>query len=189
MSNERAIARTYSLNLARMKPGKQEESFDLDQAFFEHFDYGLSQSGSVTADLKMHKYDTHLDVTFHVHGDVFVECDRCLTPYAQPIDSRHRIIYSFDPEMNFEGEEVIHVEPNEPNLVIAQELYDFVHVSLPFRKVPPKEVHLCDPETLALLGLDAEGNPDNRPAAPQDEDDIDPRWAALKKLKDEQNED
>ncbi len=181
MANESTFEQEYSLDVARLRPGRQVATFDLNRSFFEHFDFGLSQEGRVTANLEITKYSRHIDVTYHIEGAVTVPCDRCLDPYDQAIDSTHRIIYSFDPDPGFEDTEVIQVEEDESQLVIAQELYDFVQVSIPFRKVPSKKIHRCDPGVLAVLGLDEDGKPIKKQEA---EEEIDPRWEALKKLKD-----
>ncbi len=183
MANQRLFEEQYSLNIARLKPGKQEESFVLDRSFFEHFDFGLSQDGQVNAHLDIHKFDSHIDVKFHLSGTVQVPCDRCLEPFSQPIDTTHRIVYSFDPNQKFNGTEVLEIKEEEPLLSVAQEFYDFVHVSLPLRRVPPKDIHTCDPAVLEVLGIDEYGNPVERPKTESSEDDIDPRWEALKKLK------
>ena len=186
MANERRFEEKYSLHLPQLKLGKQQETFELDRSFFEHFEYGLSESGSVKAVLDIHKYERHLDVKLHLTGTMELPCDRCLEPYPQPIDTTHRLIYSFDPDQKFEATEVIQVSEDEPLLSVAQELYDYVHVSLPLRRVPPKSVHQCNPEVLKVLGLDPDGNP--LEADDQEEQEMDPRWAALKKLKDQEEE-
>lgn len=187
MASERKFQEQYSLQLSRLKPGQQEESFELDRSFFEHFDFGLSQNGNVKADLVINKYTSHLDVTYQLTGSVEVECDRCLEPYLQPIDSAHRLIYSFDPDQKFDKTEVIQVQDDMAPLLIAQELYDFTQIALPLRRVPEKDIHTCDPEILKVLGMDPDGNP-LEIVEEKGEDDIDPRWAALKKLKDKGTE-
>ncbi|MEL6844510.1 MAG: DUF177 domain-containing protein [Bacteroidota bacterium] len=138
----------------------------------------------------MEKTNTHLDVHFAIQGKVMIPCDRCSELYPHEIDTTYRIIYTFDEDMDFEGEEVMYVNPNEPYLSLMQELYDIINLAIPLRKVPPKHIHLCDPRVLAILGLDENGDPigsqpEQAKEVPQeeDEDDIDPRWAALKKLK------
>lgn len=183
MELDRKFARRYSLNVARLKPGKHEEHFEVDNDFFAHFENSLVEAGQVHIRLEMEKYATHLDVAFNLEGEIDLPCDRCGNPYAHSLQSKERIIYAFNPSMDFEGYEVMYVAADEPQLVLAQEFYDFISISIPMRKVPPQEVHLCPPEVLALLGLDPEGQP--LPGDQAEDDEIDPRWAALKKLKDQ----
>jgi uncharacterized metal-binding protein YceD (DUF177 family) len=97
------------------------------------------------------------------------------------LDTHQRIIYAFDREMDFEGYDVMYTNPQESQLSILQELYDFIILALPLRKVPPADVHLCAPAVLRLLGLNEQGE------AIEEADDtpVDPRWAKLKALKSE----
>jgi len=64
---------------------------------------------------------------------------------------------------------------------LLQEFYDFLNLAVPIRKVPDSKIHICPPEVLALLGLDEEGAPVS--SKEESSEEVDPRWAALKKLK------
>ncbi|GAB4427796.1 MAG: hypothetical protein OHK0039_46230 [Bacteroidia bacterium] len=183
MEQDRSFARRYSLNVARLKPGKHAESFEVEDDFFEHFEGSLIRKGAVQVRLQMEKWHTHLDVVFHLTGGIEVICDRCGNPYMHPIDETQRIIYAFDKSLDFEGYEVMYAESHEQELVLTQELYDFMILAIPMRKVPPADQHLCPPDVLHLLGLDEQGNPLENQEDPNDEED--PRWAALKKLRDQ----
>jgi uncharacterized metal-binding protein YceD (DUF177 family) len=80
------------------------------------------------------------------------------------------------------------IEDSTMVIYLAQDFYDFIILQLPLRRVPEASVHLCAPEVLDLLGLKADGSPKDPELAvvePEDEEEpIDPRWQALKKLKD-----
>ncbi|MEM6345677.1 MAG: DUF177 domain-containing protein [Bacteroidota bacterium] len=190
MAKDKKLERRYSLNVARLNPGKYQDSFEIDGEFFSYFESPLADSGEAKVDLEIDKTNTHMDVNFRVKGQVMIPCDRCGELYPFELDTDYRIIYSFDEDMDFEGEEVMYVSADEPQLNLMQEFYDIINLAIPFRKVPDKSIHLCDPKILAILGLDAEGEPIG--SVPQqaeelpepEEEEIDPRWAALKKLKD-----
>ncbi len=176
---DKSFERRYSINVARLKSGKHTDHFSLDRAFFEQYEGAIIENADVQIDLDIIKYETHLDVTFYFKGHVMLPCDRCGEPYLHPINLKERIIYAFDRDMDFEGYEVMYVSSQESHLVIAQELYDFLTLAIPIRKVPDKNIHLCSPEVLAILGLDEHGEPlDIVP-----EESIDPRWEKLKELK------
>lgn len=182
MDAQRSFLRQYTINVARLKQGKHEESFQIGRPFFEHFDHSLIQKADIQLDLALNKTASHLDVVFRFSGWAELPCDRCNQPYRQPIERTERIIYSFNADQSFDFEEVIIINREESELSIAQEIYDFILVSIPMRRVPAPELHLCDPEVLKMLGLDEAGEP--LPEEEQNEE-IDPRWEALKKLKDQ----
>jgi uncharacterized protein len=178
---KKSFEKKYSINVARLKPGPHEDRFLIESDFFEEFDHTEVDEGKVEAKLDMHKYETHLDVNFSLEGELILNCDRCMEPFPFPLHTTHRIIYSFDKELDFKGYEVMYVDHLEPQLSLVQEFFDFITLAVPLRKVPDPEVHLCDPKVLRILGLDAQGKPI---ASPQEEEkEMDPRWEALKKLK------
>lgn len=182
MDPQRSFRRMYAINVARLKQGQHKETFEIGKAFFEHFDHSLIQEADIQAKLSMNKTLSHLDVQFHFEGWVELPCDRCNLPYQQPISRDDRIIYSFNEGQQYDYAEVIYVDRDESDLSIIQELYDFVSLALPMRRVPDFGLHRCDPDTLKAMGLDENGDP-----LPENEEDreIDPRWEALKKLKDQ----
>ena len=182
MGRDKSFERQYSINVARLPLGESEDDFEVGADFFTHFEETVIDDAKVSIALKLVKYGTHVDATFQLSGTVSLPCDRCGEHYLHDIDDEQRIIYSFDKDLDFEGYEVMYVHPHEPTLTLVQELYDFIILSVPIRKVPPIEVHLCSPEVLQVLGLDEAGNP-----LPEktEEKAVDPRWEQLRKLKDQ----
>lgn len=181
---DKSFERQYAINVARLKNGNHQDSFEIDSNFFQHFEKSLVSEGLVHALLDITKYETHLDVKFTFTGKISLNCDRCGEPYLHQLDAEQRIIYAFDSDMQFEGYEVMYVNKDEPQLVLVQEFYDFISLSIPLRKVPHPDVHICAPEVLELLGLNEKGEP---LAKDEDETEIDPRWEKLRKLKDSES--
>ena len=186
---DKAFKRRYSINVARLKLGGNTDAFEIQSDFFEHFEGSMVKEAKVKTELQITKYNTHLDVHFLLTGTIGLPCDRCGETYPHPLDEKTRIIYSFDPEMNFEGYEVMFAESHESQLSLVQELYDFIHMSIPMRKIPRPEIHLCAPEVLDMLGLDERGNPkETIEEQPEESEEADPRWEMLKQLKDKWEE-
>ena len=158
-------------------------SSSLILSFFEYFQHDLIRDASVQAVLKIRKNESHLDVTFVLSGKLELPCDRCSELYPHRLEATQRVFYAFDEDFKAEGQEVMYVDPNEAYLSIMQELYDFINLEVPLRRVPEPEVHLCSPETLRMLGLDEKGDP--LPEEEKEEGEIDPRWEELKKLRDQ----
>ncbi|MDX1906838.1 MAG: DUF177 domain-containing protein [Bacteroidia bacterium] len=213
MRQDKTFERQYSVNVARLRDGITEEVFEAGAAFFEYFPHAPIREGDVQVRLVIDKSARMLDVHFHVTGQVMLACDRCLQPYNQPVETVERVIYSFDPSLNLDDEEIIYVNPQEPQLSVLQECYDFIMLSVPMRKVPAPDLHTCSPEVLALIqnpGQDHEEDDDadesdevsalfgslTLPDLDEDDDEavteefddsapVDPRWEALRKLKDQ----
>lgn len=185
MDRDKSFERQYTVNVARLKLGEHTDEFFVGSEFFEYFQHDLIQDASVKVSLKIRKNESHLDVTFLLSGSIILPCDRCSEPYPHQIDASPRVFYAFDEDFKAEGQEVMYVDPNEAYLSIIQELYDFINLEVPLRRVPEPEVHLCSPETLRMLGMDERGNPLPEEEHEDQEHEIDPRWEELKKLKDQ----
>ncbi len=185
---DKSFEKKYAINVARLGPGKHVDAFELHGDFFRAFENADILDSKMDVRIEMEKYETHLDAKFAFSGEITLACDRCAEPYQQLIQTAERIIYSFDPDLDFEGYEVMYTDRMEPQLVLVQELYDFVNMAIPIRRVPDFSVHICAPEILELLGLDPQGNPirQERIEAEEEEEEtpVDPRWEKLRQLKD-----
>lgn len=181
--------RKYSVELSKLLFGLNEEVFKIDRSFFTEFEHSQIEDGDVDVKIGITKYNTHLDVSMTFSGRIMLPCDRCLEPYPSNLEIEERVIFTADSEMEFDHDEVVVIDDSLHWLPLYTEFFDFMHIYLPIRKVPPIEVHLCPPAVLEILGLDAQGNeieakPEENPS--EEDEIIDPRWAALKKLKDKE---
>lgn len=175
---KKSFERKYAIHVGSLKSGAYKDQFSIDQEFFDHFEKGEVSDGDVSVTLDMFRYDTHIDATFILNGTIKLNCDRCLEPYDSPIEGEHRIIYSFDKEMDFKGYEVLFADPYANYISLVQELYDFISIAVPLRKVPDESIHTCDPKVLAIIFSE-----ENESEEEDENKEIDPRWEALKKLK------
>lgn len=180
---DKSFEKKYAINVARLGPGKHTDQFEMKGDFFREFENEEVSDANLVVNIEMEKYETHLDTKFRFSGEVTLACDRCSDPYPHSIDITERLIYSFDPDLDFHGYEVMYTDRQEPQLVLVQELYDFVNMAIPIRRVPKARVHLCAPEVLALLGLDEKGKLIEGDAQEAEEEQIDPRWDKLRQLK------
>jgi uncharacterized metal-binding protein YceD (DUF177 family) len=186
---DNSFERKYSIELSKLRFGLNEEVFNIDRSFFSEFEYSEIEDGDVEVKVSITKLTSHLDSRLAFAGQVMLPCDRCMEPYPHQIHFEERVIFTTDSEMEFDHDEVVVYDESVQWLPLSSEFFDFIHLQLPFRRVPPIEVHLCPPSVLEILGLDAQGNEIERKAEEPDEENDeegDPRWAALKKLKDQQ---
>lgn len=181
---DKAFANRYAIEIPKLRPGLNEDEFHIDSSFFQAFEYSLVQEGQVDIQAKINKYETHLDGIFQFKGHITLECDRCLEPYPHQIDFSVRIIFAYDETLEFDTDEVILVDREDPVIFLADDFYDFISLQIPLRKVPEAAVHTCPPEVLAYLDGGSEGEEEY---SEEEEPELDPRWEALKKLKDSEN--
>jgi uncharacterized protein len=184
---DKLFQKKYSVELPKLQFGLNEDTFEIDSSFFAEFEFSPVHDGNVQVAVVIDKSSTHLDAKFHFKGEIMIECDRCLEPYPFPLDLETRIVYAFDEELEFDTDEVVLIEETTPIIHIAQDLYEIIILQIPLRRVPETDVHLCAPQVMELLGLNPDGSPKESEVVEEgteSEEIIDPRWQALKKLKD-----
>lgn len=172
--------RKYSIEVPKLRLGENAEQFEIDSSFFTEFGNPELSAGDIKVEARVHKNERQMDITFHFVGSIVLACDRCMEPFDQPLDFEQRVIYSYEEDEDFGNDEVIQIDEKNPLLYVGKDLYDFVALQVPLRNVPSEAEHTC-PEWVEkmLAGEDREEDDEA-----SDDEDIDPRWAALKKLKD-----
>ena len=171
----------YDIEFKGLKEGLHDYEFDIENKFFEHFDESLVEAGEVRVKVQLEKRSAFLKLKFEFDGWVELTCDRCLEPYKQDIELDTEMFVKFGLESEFdEGDNVIWVLPDEHVLNLAQVIYEFTMLSIPLKHVHPnkKGENSCDSEMMAELDKYRYTDTEEK-----EDDEIDPRWAALKNLK------
>lgn len=149
---KKAFERQYSLDVPKLRMGHNEEKFIVKSDFLENFETSYISDCDVEATVEVNKYLSHLDAKFHLKGWVEVECDRCLELIKIPIESNHRVIYSFEDKMEETDDmEIIYVSESEPYISLVQDLYDFIGIAIPFRNVHEDIGEQCDPRVMQYI--------------------------------------
>lgn len=171
----------FSIPFTGLKIGKHQFDFEIDNSFFEAIEYSLVKKGNLKAEIEMDKQETMLILQIHISGTIELDCDKCLSAFNSPIDITERQIVKFaEDDLESDDLEIIMLNKKESSVDIAEILYEFITVSVPYIKICEQngDGARCDQEMVARLeSLSGD--------APQEEENNidDPRWAALKKLK------
>ena len=159
--------------------GVHNYKFDINDAFFADLDYSEVKQGQVTVDLEAIKEELMITLNFHIEGKVLVPCDRCADEFYIPIQSEQVFYIKLGAEEVEESDDVVVVPAEEHAYDIRSLVYEYIILSIPIHRVHPEGE--CNPQVLALLSHDEE-QPVEEQAV-----ETDPRWAALKGLKIEDN--
>jgi uncharacterized protein len=171
----------FSIPFTGLKIGKHQFDFEIDNSFFDAFEYSLVKKGSLKVDVELDKQETMLILQIHIAGTIKLDCDKCLSEFNAPLDIKERQIVKFaEDELESDDLEIIMLSKKESSLDIAEILYEFITVSVPYIKICEQDGDgvQCDQEMIARLESLA------NPAQEEEETtSSDPRWEALKKLK------
>ena len=157
--------------------GVHSFKFDIKDDFFADLDYSEVKQAAVTVDLEVLREELMMTLKFQLEGKVLVPCDRCADEFFIPIQSEQVFYIKFGAEGVEESDDVVVVPAEEHAYDIRSLIYEYIILSIPIHRVHPEGE--CNPQVLAMLSHDEE---------PTDEETAtDPRWAALKDVKLEDN--
>ena len=169
----------YNLEFKGLKEGLHDFEFEVDSKFFEHFEESLINHGKVKTKVILEKRSAFLKLNFKIKGWIELTCDRCLEPYQQKIKNKAEVFVKFGESDFEEGDNVIWVLPEEYKINLAQLIYEYVTLSIPLRHIHPKNSdgkRECNVEMIKKIK-------DYTHADNEEEETLDPRWEALKKLR------
>lgn len=170
------------IEVPKLSLGKHSFDFDITDDFFDLGEQeAVVKSAELQLQIALEKTNEMLDAAFSVSGEIGLACDRCLENYLYPVRFQKRVVYSFNKRMqDAEDDEVVFIPRNIFRLDLTQDVYDFIMLEIPFRKIPEACLEeACAPEIARALGEKQE----DVSASESEEPKADPRWDALKNLK------
>jgi uncharacterized metal-binding protein YceD (DUF177 family) len=164
----------FVIQFGGLKPGQHHFDFEIDDTFFEHFEYSEIKNGKIAVHLELEKEEKVLAFHFSFDGNVILPCDRCFEPVELKLNGTENLIVKFGDGYYEENEELQIIPEGVTQFDISPFLYEYTHLLLPFRRVHPDDENgnsLCNPEIIKMLEqTSSSGEPD-------------PRWEVLNKLK------
>ena len=168
----------YTIPFVGLKLGKHQFEYEIDNEFFEHFEYDEFNSAKVKVDLLLEKKTTLLELTFKASGTVNVFCDLTNEPYDQPINSELILVIKFGDSYNDENEDLLILPHGEYEVNVAQYIYELIVLAVPSKRIHPG----VEDGSLQSDVLDKLEELSPKEKEIKEEEDIDPRWNKLKNL-------
>lgn len=170
--------RNYDVSFSGLKNGKHVFKFEIDKTFFQLFDTEQEFTNpKITADVFLEKHTTFLEFEIKVYGTVELICDITNDEFDYPIENEIRILVNFGEEYDDSNEDVITIPASDHAFNVAQLIYENVQLSIPMKKISPN----VSEEDLEILNR---FSPKDIEEPEEEKNDSDPRWDALRKLKD-----
>ena len=169
------VTNEYLISYVGLKVGKHQFEYQISKAFFDYFDYDEFESSDIKVSLELEKQSTMLELNFKHKGTVNVLCDVTGEPFDLPIKGKLKLIVRFGEAFNDENEELLILPFGEHQLDIAQYVYEMIALSIPLKRVSPE----AEESEWEEFDEETEVSQEEQEIK---EEEIDPRWAALKKL-------
>jgi uncharacterized metal-binding protein YceD (DUF177 family) len=162
-----------------LKPGKHDFEMRVDAEFFDSFPLSELSSVDAICCVELDKIGTTLDCVVKLSGHCDLPCDRCLGPIQLPLAFQERLVVKLGEVTDFESD-VWTLGSDVHELDLSQAVFEWCHLALPNRRIHAADAE-CDEEVTDHIGWQDE----NQSSGPSEgeNDDIDPRWNALKDLK------
>ncbi len=169
----------YNIAFKGLKDGKHHFHYTIGQNFFDCIEDSAIEKGDFEVDVNMIKNSQMLQFDFNIDGNVHTICDNCLGELTIPVTYNGILYVKFGVVYDEPSEEIIVLPHEEHEFNVAQLIYEFIVVSMPLRSIH-KDLDSCDPEMKDKL---KEFSSESHEQDNKEDEAIDPRWEALKKLK------
>ena len=168
----------FKLRIAGISLGNHKFSAVCDKEFFEISGITELQDGALHVDIEMEKNETMMNLFFHFKGNLIAPCDRCLDPVSFPMDFTEQLVVNFVSLVEEENQDdaVWMVNENEYELDVFHFVYETIRLALPIQIMHPDDEEgnsSCNSEILKQLEA----------LTQKEEQEVDPRWSALKNIK------
>ena len=173
------LVKAFSVNIIGLSNKAHQFDYELDRVFFEKYGKDLVSEGHFSAVVVLDKHETFIEADFKIKGEAKLICDRSLEPFDYPIDIDSRIMFKYGEEEAELTDEIMVISRDRASLELGQYMYEFISLSIPIKKVHPKfqETEEDDDSSEGRLIYTSETE------ETKDEQEVDPRWEILKKLK------
>jgi uncharacterized metal-binding protein YceD (DUF177 family) len=177
----------YDIDIFKLSDKQHVYSFEADDAFFSLFEQGLLNKGQFKTRLVLDKTPTMLLLQFQIDGWVELICDRTLEPFQHPIQINQQLILKYGEENKELTDEIEIITRDTQRINVAHYIFEFIGLSLPMKKLHPslkdEPAEVETEEGILVYRSESSTEANGAEAAPDEEAKIDPRWQALKKLK------
>lgn len=174
------MVRDFSINVLGLSKGVHHFDYHLDDHFFNNYGREVIQKGSFDAKVTLDKRESFIEAQFELKGFAELICDRSLDPFEHPITISKKMVFKYGDEEKEISDEIVVISPTRDKLELGQFMYEFILLEIPMKKLHPKfKNEEPSDEEGGIVYSSTSDKGDDR----DDDEPIDPRWEALKKLK------
>jgi uncharacterized metal-binding protein YceD (DUF177 family) len=168
----------FSVNIIGLSKKSHQFEFQINDGFFAAYGNEIITRAKLEAKVTLDKRETFIEADFEVVGFVTLVCDRSLEPFQHPLKFHKKVIFKYGEEAQEISDEIVVITRDQDSLDLGQYLYEFIILEIPIKKIHP-DLQEEDVEEGNLKMIYSTGSDEDN----DDNNEIDPRWEKLKKLK------
>jgi uncharacterized metal-binding protein YceD (DUF177 family) len=164
----------FKIPFKGLRLGTHEYNWEVGKTFFEAIENTDVHDCKLSVDMILEKQERMMILSFSITGSIEVSCDRCLDLFDLPIQVREDYYVKYGESYREESERILIIPDSTYQLDVSVLIFDYITLAIPIRKVHPEDPEgntQCNVKTLKKLENLSQKN------------GTDPRWDALKKLK------
>lgn len=170
----------FDIKFIGLKLGIHQFDYQLDNSFFQLFDYADFEGSDLKAQITIEKKNSLMEILLKVDGKVQLPCDLTMELFWMELSEELELVVKFGEEYDDSEEDVLILPHQEHQMNLAQYLYEMTVLAIPQKRVHPDvESGNMGQEMLAKL---EELKPDSTVQTKEEDDETDPRWDQLKSL-------
>jgi uncharacterized protein len=174
----------YSVNIIGLSNRVHQFEYEIGDDFFRKYGTDLVSQGRFRSEVSLNKHETFIEADFKIKGTATLTCDRSLEPFDYPIWTNKKILFKFGEKDEEISDEIIMINRDTATLELGQYIYEFIALAVPMKKLHPKfRTEGSNDEDESATGKIVYTSEPIKGEDDKTDDDIDPRWNILKKLK------
>lgn len=168
----------YNIDIFSLAEKEHVYHYASGSEFFREFPQDLIEKGKFEADLVLDKSPTMLRLDFHIKGVIGQVCDRTLEEYEEEVGTENRIFLKFGDRDEELTDEIEMIQRNTARINVARYIYDFIALALPVKKLHPRLRSEEEGDGADEVLVYGQPGADDTAGS-----EVDPRWEALKSIK------
>jgi len=121
----------FNIHFVGLKEGSHLFNYEIDNTFFEAFNYDDFLSSSIKIELNFIKKSTHFELEFSATGHVTIPCDTTNEPFDLAVNPAISLVVKFGPEFNDDNEDVLIITYDANKIDISQYIYEMIVLAIP----------------------------------------------------------
>lgn len=173
----------FKIEVLNFAEKKYEYDFNVEGEFFKAIEQDIVENGQLKVKAVLDRSTAMIKADFYIDGKVELTCDRTLKKFDHPIKAKHTILYKFSDRNEELTDEVTLIKTDTNEMDFSVPIYEFIALNIPLKKIHPDFITEQDTASDDNILIYSTLNDENEPID-NNIDILDPRWEALKKLKD-----
>ena len=172
----------FSIDIYKLTNKVYQYQYTIDKSFFALFERSTVDEGQLTVDVMLDKQETLITARFVIDGSVVLTCDRSLEEFDYPLHVEEALLYQYGEEEEELTDEIMIITSRTQHINVAQPIYEFIALAVPMKRLHPK---YADDDHPLVEGEIVFSSQQDDTVDTATDTTVDPRWEALKKLKNE----